>query len=115
MPTDPELCYLIANVCKPPKNYFDFPEIAQFFRFGWFEEFPWAYYSRWEDRTNYLPCILFGYKNVGKSLQKVISNMGNSCKNIKKHQNVPRGTHRKRQILGEHTLFQEKDHFHCRC
>ena len=47
--TDSELCCLITNVCKPPKN-FDFPETGQPFRFAWFEEFPWVY-SRWEDRT----------------------------------------------------------------
>ena len=37
--TDPELCSLITNVCKLPKN-FDFPETEQSFRFVWFEESP---------------------------------------------------------------------------
>ena len=83
MSTDPELCSLITNVCKPPKN-FDFPEIAQPFRFVWFEESPWVCYSLWEDRTYCLPFVLFGYKNVEKSLQKIISNMEHSCENINK-------------------------------
>ena len=65
--TDPELCCLITNVCKPPPN-FDFVEIEQQFMFVWFEEFPWVCYSCSEDRTYCLPCVLFGHKNVGKSL-----------------------------------------------
>ena len=36
--TDPEMCSLIANVCKPPKN-FDFPEIVQLLGFKIFHEF----------------------------------------------------------------------------
>ena len=79
---DPEQCSLITNACKPPRN-FDFPEIAPPVRFVWFEEFPWVCYSRWEDRTCCLTDVLFGFKNVGKSLQKAISNMESSCKNIK--------------------------------
>ena len=58
---DPELCFLITSVCKAPKNI-DFPEIGQPFRFVWFEECPWVCYSRWEDKTYCLPCVLFGYK-----------------------------------------------------
>ena len=81
--TSPELCYLKTNVCKPPKN-FDFSEIVQPFRFVWFEECPWVCYTRWEDKTYCLPCALFGYKNVGKSFKKTISNMENSSKNIQK-------------------------------
>ena len=42
--TDPELCSVITNVYKPPKN-FDFPESAQSFRFAWLEEFPGVCYS----------------------------------------------------------------------
>ena len=78
--TDPELCSLKTNVCKPPRK-FDFPEIVQLFMFACFEEFQWICYSCWEDRTYYLFYVLFGYKNVGKSLQKTISNMVNSKKN----------------------------------
>ena len=79
------------------------PKIAEPFRFVWFEEFAWVCYSPWEDRTYCLPFVLFGYKNVGKSLPKTILNME------KKHQNVPMGTHKKRQILfhrflGRYTL-----------
>ena len=33
--TDPELCSLITNVCKPPKG-FDLTEAEQPFRFVWF-------------------------------------------------------------------------------
>ena len=80
--TDPELCFLITNVCKPPQNL-DFPETGQPFIFVWFEEFQCVCYSCWEDRTYRLPCVLLGYKNVGKSLQKTISNMENS-KSIQK-------------------------------
>ena len=43
--TDPELCSLITNVCKPPKNL-DFQEIAQPFMFVWFEECPWVCHYR---------------------------------------------------------------------
>ena len=58
-----------------------------------------------------LPCVLFGDKNVGKPLQKTISKLANSSKNIQKNiKNVPTGTHKKRQILfhqflGKYTLF----------
>ena len=73
---------------KPPKN-FDFPETDRFFRFVWFEEFPWVCYSRWEGGGYCLPCILFRHKDVGSSgleniYKKTISNMTNSSKNIKK-------------------------------
>ena len=37
--THPELCFLITNMCKLPKN-FDTPGNEQPFRFVWFEEFP---------------------------------------------------------------------------
>ena len=103
-------CVLITNVCKSSKN-FDFPETEQLFRFVWFEEFPRVCYSWWEDRTYCLPCVLFGHKYVGKSLQKKMSKMANSSKNIKKkHRNVSTGTHKKGKIsfhrsLGEYTLF----------
>ena len=51
--------------------------------FAWFEEFTWVCYFCWEDSTYCLSCVLFGYKNVEKSLKKNISNMENS-KNIQK-------------------------------
>ena len=82
--TYPELCSLIAYLCKPPK-YFDFPEAEHLFRFFWFEEFPFYigfHRFPWEDRTYCLPCVLFGHKNVGKYLQKNISKLANSNKNI---------------------------------
>ena len=78
---DPELCYLITIVCKSSKN-FDFPETEQPFRFISFEEFSWIFYSWSEDATYCLPCVSFSHKNVGKSLQKTISNMANNSKNI---------------------------------
>ena len=96
-------------MCNPPKN-FDFAEIPQHFMFVWFEEFPWVCYSCWEDKTYCLPCVLFGCKNVGKSLQKTMSNDENS-KNIKKKQkNFLTGIHKKRKMLfhrflGEYTQF----------
>ena len=43
--TDPQLCSLITNVCKPPQNL-DFQEIAQPFMFVWFGECPWVCHSR---------------------------------------------------------------------
>ena len=79
--SDPELCSLITNVCKPPQN-FDFPRAKQSFRFVWYEEFPWVCYPWWEDRIYCLPCVLFGHKNVGKYLQKTISKLTNSSENI---------------------------------
>ena len=81
--TYPELCSLMTNMCKPPKN-FEYPEIVQPFSFAWFEECPWVYYNRWEDKTYCLPCVLFGYKNGGTSSQRALSNMENSSKNIQK-------------------------------
>ena len=82
--TDPELCSLITNMCNPPKN-FGIPETEQLFRFVWFEEFPSVCYCWWENRTCYLPCVLFGHKNERKSLQKNISKMANSNKKIQKN------------------------------
>ena len=107
--TDLELCSFITNVCKPPKN-FCFPEAEQPFRFDWFEEFLWLCYSFWEDRTYCLPCVLFGHKNVGKSLQKVISKLVNSSKNIQKTSKCSDGNTQKEanifhRFLGEYTLF----------
>ena len=62
--TDPEVCPLITNVCKPPKN---FPKTEQPFRFVWFEALPWVCYSRWEYRTYSLTFVFYGHKNVEKS------------------------------------------------
>ena len=100
--TNPELCSLITNVCKPPKD-FDFQEAGQplksFYEFVILVE------------KNYcLPCVFFSHKNVWKSLQKAISKLKNSSKSIQKHQNVPTRTHKKRLILfhrflGEYILF----------
>ena len=103
--TDPELCFLITNVCEPSKN-FDFPETEQFFRFAWFKKFRWVCYSRWDDRTCCLPCVLFGHKNLGKSLQKSYQKWQTAVKMFKKHQNVPTGTHKNRPIL-----FHRFSHF----
>ena len=61
--SDAEFYCLITKVYKPPKN-FDFPETERSFLFVWFEEFPWVYYSRWEDGAYCLPCILFGHEVV---------------------------------------------------
>ena len=58
--TDPELCSLINNVWKPPKN-FEFPETEQLFRFVGIEEFPQICYSWWKDRTCCLLCVLFNH------------------------------------------------------
>ena len=106
---DPKLCSLITNVCKLPKN-FDFPKTEQPFKFVCFEQFPWVCYSRWENKTYCLPCVLFGRKNGEKSLQKTISSMTNISSNIQKTSKCSNGTHKKRQILfhrflGEYTLF----------
>ena len=105
---NPELVSLITNVCKLPKN-FDFPVIAQHFIFVWFEEFPWVCYSCWEDRTYCLSCVLFGYKNGTKPLQKPYQRR-KTVNSFKKHQTVLTGTHKKWQIIlfhgfaGEYTL-----------
>ena len=101
-------CVFITDVCKPPKNV-DFSEIVHPFMLVWFEGFLWVYYSCWEDRTYSLPCVLFGYKNVRKSLQRTISNMENSW-NI---QRTSKLFNKKTQIekklfhrsVGEYTLF----------
>ena len=97
--TNPELCSIITNVCKPPKD-FDFKEAEQSCSFVWFEQFRWVYYFWWEDKTYCLPCVLFGHKNVGKSLEKNDSkNRKQQKKTFKKFQNVPTRTQKNRQIL----------------
>ena len=106
--TDPELCSLTTNVCKPHKN-FHFPGTAQHFMFVWFEEFPWVCYSCWKEIIYCLSCVLFGCKNKGKVLQKNISNMENN-KNIQKTSKCFNRDTQKDQILfhrflGEYTLF----------
>ena len=95
--TNPELCSLITNVCKPPK-YFDLPETAQPFRFVWFEECPWVCYFRWKDKTYCLSFFIWLemwenlYKNPYQTWKTV-------TKIFKKHKNVPTGTHKKRHII----------------
>ena len=96
--TDPELCSLITNVCKPPKS-FDFLETEQPFRFVWQEEFPWVCYSWWEDRTYCLPCVLFGHKNVEKSLRKIMSTIAYDSKKIQKNQMLQRNTQKEKNII----------------
>ena len=81
-------------MCKPPKE-FDLPEAEQTFRFVWFEEFPCACYFWWEDRNYFLPYVLFGHKNVGKSLQKSILELANSSKNIQKRAKYSNGNTKK--------------------
>ena len=88
---------------KPPKN-FDFPETDRFFRFVWFEEFPWVCYSRWEGGGYCLPCILFGHKVVGSSgleniYKKLYQTWPTAVKTLKKHRYSPTGKHKKSQIL----------------
>ena len=83
--------------------------------FAWFEEFTWVCYFCWEDSTYCLSCVLFGYKNVEKSLKKTYQTW-KIVKTFKKHQNVLTGTHKKRQILlhrflGECTLFSPTPSF----
>ena len=92
--TNPELCSLITNVCKLPKN-FDFPEIMQPFRFVWFEECPWVCYSWWEDETYCLPCVLFGYKKWESLYKTLYLTWETVVKIFKKHRYVPTGTHKK--------------------
>ena len=67
--TDPELCFVITDLCKQPKNL-DFPKAEQPFRFAWFEEFWWVCYSWSEDKIYFLRCVLFGHNTVEKSLRK---------------------------------------------
>ena len=81
-------------LCKPPENFY-FQKTEQSFRFAWFEEFSCVRYFWWEDRTYCLPSLLFFHKNVGKSLEKTISNTANISKNIKKHENVPMRTNKR--------------------
>ena len=93
--TDPEVLSLITNMCKPPIN-FDFPKAEQPFGFVWFKKIPCVCYSWWENRTYCLPCVLFGHKNVGRSLQKTISKLANSSKNIQRNIKMFQWEHTKR-------------------
>ena len=95
--TDPELSFVITNVCKPPKSFY-FPEIAQPVMFVWFEEFPWACYSCWEDRTDCLPCVSFVLKMWKNPYNKPYQTW-KTVKSFKNHQNIVTETHKKRQIL----------------
>ena len=72
------------------------------FRFVWFEEFSWVCYCWWEDRTYCASFALFNYKNEGKSLQKTISKMENSSKNIRKTSKCSNGnTQKETNILSK--------------
>ena len=64
--TDPQLYFLIKNVCKPHET-FDLPETDQHFRFVWFQELPWLFYSRWEMG---LYCVSFVHKSTSYSRKK---------------------------------------------
>ena len=97
--TVPELCSLITNVCKPTKN-FDFPEVEQHFRFFWFKVFPWVYFSWWEDRSYYPLCAVFDNKNMRKYLQKTISKLANSSRNIQRTSKCSnRNTQKKANVI----------------
>ena len=91
-PNNSELYSLITNVCKPSK-IFDFPETEQ--PFAWFEKFPWVCYFWWDDRTYYLPCVLFDHKNVGKSLQKTYQTWRTAVKAFKKTSKCSKGNTRR--------------------
>ena len=100
-------CVLLEKMCVNHPKILTFEKSRSLF--VWFDKFPWVCYSFWEDKTYSLPCILFGYKNVGKSLQKPYQTW-KTVKTFKKHQNVLTRTHKKRQILfhrfvGEYTFF----------
>ena len=93
----------ITNNCKPPQNL-DFPETELSVRFICFGKFLWVCYFCSMGGWNILPvlCFTWSYKwkfQPGIFLQKTISNMAGSCKNIKKHQNAPTRTQKKSQIL----------------
>ena len=63
----------------------------------------------WKDRAFCLPCVIFDLKNVGKSLQKTIWNMTNSCKNIQ-NVNIFQQEHVKRHGFQPPLfLFEEGD------
>ena len=109
--TNHELCYLITNVCKAPKN-FDFSETVQPFRFVWFEGCPWVCYSRWEGKAYCFLCVINLWENLYKNPYQTWKTV---VKIFKKHKNFPRGTHKKRQILfqrflGEYILFLPPPH-----
>ena len=52
-----------------------------------------------KDGTYYLPCVLFGHKNVIKSLQKTISNLKNSGKTIQKTSKCSNGNTEKQKSI----------------
>ena len=60
---------LITNHFKLPQN-FEFPEAELFFRFVWFEKFPWVCYSCLMGRRNLLmSSVLFCHKNGSSRLK----------------------------------------------
>ena len=76
------MCYKLPKIL-------DLPETERSFRFVWFEEFPWACYSQWENGAYCFACVLLGHKIVGSSspgnlYKKTISDMANSSKNAQK-------------------------------
>ena len=66
-----ELYSFITHICKLLKN-FDFPEAEQ--PLGLFSLKIFHGFVIWEDRTNCLPCVLFGNKYVGKYFKNSYQN-----------------------------------------
>ena len=112
-PNNSELYSLITNVYKPPK-IFDFPETEQ--PFDWFEKFHgFVIFGGMIEPITYLVfyLIIRMWENLYK---KPYQTWRTAVKAFKKHQNVPKGTHEKKQILfhrflGEYTLFLIAIHF----
>ena len=74
------------HYCKPPQN-FDFWKTELSFKFAWFECFHMGllFLTWWENGTYCLSFVLFGHENRSSEfLQKAISNMVDSYKNIQK-------------------------------
>ena len=97
--TDPELCSLLTNVFSynhpkiltsqklcSPLGLFDLKSFHELVILLGRIELIYC-----------LPCVLLGYRNEGKFLQKNILNM--VVKIFKKYQNVPMGTHKKTNII----------------
>ena len=92
-----QLYFLIKNVYKPHKK-FDFPEKEQDFRFAWFQEFLWLCYSRWEDGSYCLHCVLFGHKSTSYSrmvnfYSQPFKMWSVAVKSFKEHANTKSGMH----------------------
>ena len=100
--TDPELCFLITNVCKPPTN-FDFPENEQ--PLGLFGLKSFHGFVILGGRIERIDCLVFYlvikmWENLYK---KTYQKWQTAVKTFKKHQNVSmehaNGTYKKRQIF----------------